>query len=413
MFCMKCGKQIPDDALFCSGCGAKVEHEAEQTSVPQSEQAVSTMAARQTEPAYQSVGNGTAEERPAAGGQKKKGGMGRMIVAAAVIVVAGVLVYRAVAPSESKRLEKVKNILEETKYWGSPEKEEARHMGMDENNELASISNGTSYQVQYVFGQGKDGLTCEARCYTYDENGSPVSWFYDFDLANVTLEEDGRDHSQVSVQLSNARNEDERYRSELDGYSLEFSYDDKWENITLKDGDLELVPQSERLESDQFTFTENTVYLHLTPDALDAVFDEANNSLHDYLDSFVPEGYSQDQQMDINWTCYYDREKGINYEMVRFPLYTERLQEDPDYWEGVAKEIKTRVEDALNSKKQIITEVLIVSADNTAVYLYSDADGMVKDPDAIWYAGLKGEYWWGDDGVAASDVLVDSFSALM
>ena len=72
MFCMKCGKQIPDDALFCSGCGAKVEHEAEQTSVPQSEQAVSTTAARQTEPAYQSAGNGTAEERPAAGGQKKK-----------------------------------------------------------------------------------------------------------------------------------------------------------------------------------------------------------------------------------------------------------------------------------------------------------------------------------------------------
>lgn len=25
MFCYKCGKEIPDDASFCSGCGTKQE----------------------------------------------------------------------------------------------------------------------------------------------------------------------------------------------------------------------------------------------------------------------------------------------------------------------------------------------------------------------------------------------------
>lgn len=32
MYCTKCGAEIPDDALFCTACGEKIDHEDEAAS---------------------------------------------------------------------------------------------------------------------------------------------------------------------------------------------------------------------------------------------------------------------------------------------------------------------------------------------------------------------------------------------
>ena len=32
MYCTKCGAEMPDDALFCTACGEKIDHEDEAAS---------------------------------------------------------------------------------------------------------------------------------------------------------------------------------------------------------------------------------------------------------------------------------------------------------------------------------------------------------------------------------------------
>lgn len=87
MFCEKCGKQLPDGALFCDGCGAKIAQAAQAPAAAPADPAAAPAAAAPT-------------AAPAAAPREKKplnkqGLLGLAAVAAAVIVVVVAIVLIA------------------------------------------------------------------------------------------------------------------------------------------------------------------------------------------------------------------------------------------------------------------------------------------------------------------------------
>lgn len=78
MFCDKCGKQLPDGALFCDGCGAKLAPAPAPAAEPAPVQAAPTVA-----PTAAPAAQAPAEKKPL----NSKGLIGLAAVAAAVIVV--------------------------------------------------------------------------------------------------------------------------------------------------------------------------------------------------------------------------------------------------------------------------------------------------------------------------------------
>ena len=100
MFCTKCGTQLPDDARFCSGCGAPI---AQKAATPDPEPVVtrSESVAEQPEPQpvtqetpapeavrFNTVGDmGDAQEQPKPKKKKKKTGLIIGIISAALVVI--------------------------------------------------------------------------------------------------------------------------------------------------------------------------------------------------------------------------------------------------------------------------------------------------------------------------------------
>ena len=85
MFCRFCGSELPDNAIFCSNCGARIvsQHQAANQQQPGYQQQGYQQPGYQR--GYQQPGNAGADTRP----PKKKGGIGKFALTA-VAGVAGV-----------------------------------------------------------------------------------------------------------------------------------------------------------------------------------------------------------------------------------------------------------------------------------------------------------------------------------